>query len=76
MFKKHAVQMTLVKKPKDEKNTTPDEPTKKEFYNYYANVSVELIRESVRGAAILIGTYVAADTARKCVMHIVATKVN
>lgn len=71
MFKKHSVQMKFVK---DQKSAEADAP--KVDPDVYVHIAHETAKDVVKGAAALIGTYVAADTLRRIAIHVVATKVN
>lgn len=70
MFKKHTVQMKVVKDPKP---TQPQAPARAPYD--YVYIAREVIAQSTKSAAILVGAYVGADTVRRCALHIVATKV-
>lgn len=71
MFKNRSLQVKVIKdddplmknyKPK----TTPAE---------YVQLARETAKDAVKGAVVLMSTYVAADTARRVVVHIIATKI-
>lgn len=68
MFKNRSL---IVKMAKD---VEPNEAKPEDKISWGAHVSV-LMEEAVKGGAILIGAYMAADTLRKCIIHTVATKV-
>lgn len=71
MFKNRHAEVKIVKDKKEENYTVPWKLTPVELQQ----MLLETGKEVTKGAAVLISTYVAADTLRRVVVHIVATKI-
>jgi hypothetical protein len=71
MFKKHSVQMKYVKDPKADHAVKPSTQ-----FTDIIPLAREVVRDVAAGATVLTVAYVGADTFRRIVVHIVATKVN
>lgn len=73
MFQKHSM---LVKYVKDNPTQDQIEPVQHLTPDDFSPLAREIITSVAGGAIVLTGVYVAADTIRRCLVHIVATKIN
>jgi hypothetical protein len=71
MFKNHSIQMRLVKP-----SQTADSPdTPETNIADLAYIATETSNSMLKGVGALMLSYVAADTARKIIVHIATTKI-
>jgi hypothetical protein len=70
MFRNHSIQMRLVRPRSTESSDTPETNVADLAY-----IATETSNSLLKGVGALMLTYVAADTARKIIVHTVTTKI-
>lgn len=73
MFKNRSIQVKLVK---DQDLVVGDDTLEPLTVDAAADIALESVEKVLKGAAIIVGTYLVADTLRKITIHIVATKIH